>query len=152
MKVIAILLVGLHNHRIVKNSLFTIFCFLVVSLSSCSKSPKNNQDFIISNCAKDTFITLNNIREQYVSRPISLKVSGNIDDSAELLFEENKKNISGVSPIMLNLKKGKVDFKEQLEIYAQDYRIVYLHGNATKGQLKIRFQLLNPSGDTLTDK
>lgn len=151
MKAIAILLVGPHNHNQIKKYFPLSFVFIMLSLSACSEH--NNRDFVITDCGKDTTIIMRDLIGQYAVRLVSLKVSGNINEPATLLLEENVGKIGTFSSVIhFNLEKGKVNLQGKQEIYAQDYRIVYLHSNASKGQLKVRLQLLNPSGDTLADK
>lgn len=134
-----------------KRKIIVNFSFIssVLLFGSCSDQNNNNRDFIISDCSKDTLIKVKNLRGNYVARNISLKVNGTINDSASISIGEDI-DVDN-STINLRMGKGKVDFRGKGEIYAQNYRIVYLHQKATKGQLKIRLQLLSAAGDTLTD-
>ena len=140
-----------NNRNSVKRYVAYIFALFVISLFSCSDYKNlNNRDFIIVNCDKDTTIDVKNLRGQYATRNISLKVLGEIDDSSRVYIKDvvDKSN-SGL--IDFRIGKGNVNFKGKGEIYSQDYQIIYLHKKATKGHLKIRLQLLSPAGDTLTD-
>ena len=130
-------------------SLFTS----ILGFYACSEPNKNNRDFIITDCSKDTSIKLNNLRGQYAARRISLKIDGSIDDSAELIINDDTEGVDKdkAGLMYFPLTKGNLKLRNKVEIYSQDYELVYLHKSAKKGMLKIKLQLLSPNGDTLRD-
>lgn len=137
------------NHRIViffSISLLIIFSFCFYA---CSEE-KNNRDYIISDAGRDTTIKVRDVLKGFASRPILFKVTGIINDSATI-FMTDATDINKRSGIEFKLIKGSNNFSDKPEAYSENYKIYYFHQKATKGQLKIRLQLLSADGDTLTD-
>lgn len=122
---------------------------LLLFLSACSEE-KNNRDYIISDAGRDTTIKVRNVLKGFASRHLLFKVTGMVNDSANILMTDAIDISKGGRPYF-NLTKGNNNFLDKPEAYSENYKIYYFHRKATKGQLKIRIQLLSVNGDTLTD-
>jgi hypothetical protein len=137
------------NLRIINffsTSLLVIFSFY---LSACSEE-KYNRNYTISDAGRDTTIKVRDVLKGFASRHVLFKVTGMVNDSAKLFMTDATDN-GETGMTYFHLLKGNNNFSDKAEAYSDVYRIVYLHKKATKGQLKIRLQLLSAAGDTLTD-
>lgn len=139
----------MNNLKVIKIffiSLSTIFSFY---LTACSEE-KYNRDYSVLDAGRDTTIKVRNVLKGFASRHVLFKVSGIVNDSATI-FMTDATDISKSGGMNFKLVKGDNNFSDKPEAYSENYRIIYLHQKATKGQLKIRLQLLSADGDTLKD-
>lgn len=119
--------------------------FGIVSLLSCISREPNYREYSISHCEKDTAILVDNLQSSMGNCNVSIIVEGSIDSTAAIDFHEhhheNYRKYGGI--INFRLAKGAFSKKERNEIYAQNYVLYYDHQKATKGNIKIKLQLLD---------
>ena len=67
-----------------KNTFVILSISFMLVINACSQGKRNNMDFLVTQCDEDTIIKLGDLCGQYAARNISLKVTGMIDDSANV--------------------------------------------------------------------
>lgn len=137
------------NLRVVKIFLIYLSITLSFCLSACSEE-KYNRDYAVLDAGRDTTIKVRGVLKGFASRHLLFKVSGIVNDSATI-FMTDAADVGKSGGINFKLTKGNNNFSDRPEAYSENYRIIYLHRKATRGQLKIRLQLLSAEGDSLKD-
>ncbi|NBA77095.1 hypothetical protein GOQ04_16160 [Emticicia sp. ODNR4P] len=126
--------------------------FGIVSLLSCT-TREPYREYSITHCEKDTAILVDNLQSSMGNCNVSIIVEGSIDSTAAIDFHEyhheNYRKYGGI--INFRLAKGVFSKKEKNEIYAQNYMLYYDHQKATKGNIKIKLQLLDANNVPIKD-
>ncbi|NBB28294.1 hypothetical protein [Cellulophaga sp. BC115SP] len=122
-----------------------IIPFGVASLLSCTIREPSYREYTITQCEKDTAILVDNLQAYMGNCHVSIIVEGSIDSTAIIdLQEHNNDNYrKNPSVIQFRLAKGIFSKKGRDEIYAKNYVLYYDHQKATKGNIKIKLQLLD---------
>lgn len=133
-----------------KNSIKALL--FAATLSSCT-TREPYREYSITQCEKDTAILVDNLQSSMGNCNVSIIVEGSIDSTAAIDFHEhhheNYRKYGGI--INFRLAKGAFSKKEKNEIYAQNYVLYYDHQKATKGNIKIKLQLLDASNIPIKD-
>ncbi|MDI9878699.1 hypothetical protein [Flectobacillus longus] len=134
-----------------KNSIKALL--FVATLGSCTSQEPSYREYTITQCEKDTAILVDNLQPSMGNCRVSIAIEGSIDSTAAIDFyehhHENYRKYGGI--INFRLDKGVFSKKERNEIYAQNYVLYYEHQKATKGNIKIKLQLLDANNVPIKD-